>query len=341
VTTEPARREFCTLFDSNYLVKAVAMYDSLERHCPSFRLTAFCFDTEAEEVLARLRLPQLETVSLAELESAYPSLLAAKPTRSAYEYYCTSTPSLPLFMFDRRPELGEVTYIDSDLFFFGDPAPLFEELGDGSVLIIPHRFPRYFRHYEVNGVYNVQFLTFRRDENGLACLRWWHDRCIEWCYFRLEEGKFADQKYLDEWPRRFDGVHVLRHKGGGLAPWNVANYELRAEGGPILVDEDPLVFFHFHRVRMRADGRYDGHAPGYVIPRAARRLVYEPYFAALDEAKQRVRAVAPGFSAGLEPPPSLHERVTDARAAAGAWLARLAPRVAEFRYRKMLREAGG
>jgi hypothetical protein len=59
---------------------------------------------------------------------------------------------------------------------------------------------------------------------GMAVLNWWRDRCIEWCYARSEEGKFGDQKYLDDWTTRFDSVHVLEHLGGGIAPWNVQQY---------------------------------------------------------------------------------------------------------------------
>jgi hypothetical protein len=315
-------RQFCTLFDSNYLFKALALYDSLDRHYPSFHLAAFCFDEESERVLRQLALPKLSTVSLAELERRDPDLEAVKGTRNRLEYCCTATPALPLHIFATRPEVAEVTYLDADLFFFGAPDPLFREMGEASVLITPHRFPPHLRHHEINGIYNVQFMTFRRDQRGLACLRWWHDRCIEWCYFRLDGDRFADQKYLDDWPDRFEGVHVLRHKGGGLGPWNVSGYQLREEHGIVMVDEDPLVFFHFHRVRLRDDDGYEWRAPGYPIPARARELVYTPYLAALDEAKARVWAVEPGFRAGLAPF-AVRDRLRDARAEVGARLASL------------------
>ena len=328
----PARREFCTLFDSNYLFKALAMYESLERHCPSFHLTAFCFDEEAERLLARLALPHLSTVSLQELESFDRELLPTKADRTRLEYCCTATPALPLFMFANRPDINEITYLDADLFFFADPEALFAELGGDSVLMIPHRFPKHLRHHEVNGLFNVQFLTFRRDENGFACLQWWHDRCIEWCYFRLEETRFADQKYLDQWPQLFEGVHILRHKGGGLAPWNVSGYDVRAAGETVMVDDDPLVFFHFHRVRLRRDGGYDWQAPGYPVSAWVRQHVYEPYLAALDDAKRRVWGIDPLFSAGLASAPDARARLREARANLGARIVRIAPVLAQLRH---------
>jgi hypothetical protein len=327
------RREFCTLFDSNYLFKALALYESLERHCPDFHLTAFCFDEAGEALLDRLGLAHLSTVGLRELEAYDRELAATKADRTPLEYCCTATPALPLYMLAKRPELDEITYLDADLFFFGDPEPLFEELADDSILMIEHRFPPHLRHHEVNGRFNVQFLTFRRDENGLACLHWWHDRCIEWCYFRLEQARFADQKYLDQWPTLFEGAHILRHKGGGLAPWNISGYDVREEAGRVMVDEDPLVFFHFHKVRLRLDGAYDWQAPGYVVPTRARKLVYEPYLQALDEAKRRVWDSDPSFRAGLAEPPGRAARLREARANLGARIVRFAPALARLRHR--------
>jgi hypothetical protein len=329
------RHEFCTLFDSNYLFKALALYDSLERQCPDFHLTAFCFDDAAEDLLGRLELSHLSIVGLRELEAYDRELAATKADRTPLEYCCTATPALPLYMLDRRPEPDEITYLDADLYFFGDPEPLFDELGNDSILVIEHRFPPHLRHHDVNGRFNVQFLTFRRDQNGLACLRWWHDRCIEWCYFRLEDARFADQKYLDQWPTLFEGVHILRHKGGGVAPWNVSGYDVHEKGGKVTVDEDPLVFFHFHKVRLRLDGGYDWQAPGYVVTSQVRNLVYDPYLQALDEAKQRVWEVDPSFRAGLAETPGAGTRLREARANLGARVARAAPGLARLRHRSL------
>ena len=317
------RREFCTLFDSNYLTRAVAMYRSLERTCPSFRLTAFCFDDEAERLLTALELPHMETVSLAELEAFDRELLSVKGDRTQVEYCWTATPSLPLFMLDRHPELPEVTYVDADLLFFSDPEPVFTELGEDSVLIIPHRYAEPYRRFEErSGTYNVQFMTFRRDQNGMATLNWWHDRCIEWCYLRYEDGKIGDQGYLNEFPKLFDGVHVLQHKGGGLAPWNASRYEVRARNGEVVVDDDPLVFFHFHGMRLRRDGRHLLHPPEYLVPDGTRELIYGPYVEALDAAAGEVRAVEPGFDRGLEDPPGIGQRLRSMAARARARLQR-------------------
>ena len=307
----PRHHELCTLFDSHYLLKGLALYASLERHCPSFTLTVYTFDERAEELLGRLDLPHLRTVSLARLEADDPALASVKGTRSRGEYCWTATPALPLHVLRTRPEVEAVTYLDADLRFWDDPGALIDELGDDSVLITEHRYPPQYARHLPNGIYNVQFMTFRRDARGLEVLQWWHDRCVEWCYARLEDGRFGDQKYLDDWPERFAGVHVLRHPGGGVAPWNVvvAGVHEGGDGTLRVGDGQPLVFFHFHGAGLRRDGALRWRVPGFSVPRAARTLLYERYRRDLTEALARVRAVEPGFDAGLEAPPTLPERL--------------------------------
>jgi hypothetical protein len=157
----------------------------------------------------------------------------------------------------------------------------------------------------------VQYLVFRNDDRARRCLEWWRDRCLEWCYAKPEDGKLGDQKYLDDWPQRFDGVHVLQHKGGGLAPWNISQYEVRMDDGRLMADDDPAIFFHYHGLRLRLDGRHRLAPPAYLLSADVRRLFYDPYVAALERAAAAVRAVAPGLTAGFEPPARWHERLRE------------------------------
>lgn len=277
---------FCTYFDRNYLPRALALVESLRSCGADFRLWALCMDGESEAALNRLALPGVEPVPLAELERHDADLRRSRANRTRVEYYFTCTPSLPLYLLDRRPELQLITYLDSDLFFYHHPQPVLDELGSGSVGIIAHRFAPAIRSFERFGRYNVGWLSFRRDPSGLECLQWWRERCLEWCHDRVEPERYADQKYLDRWPSRFSGVKVIEHKGANLAPWNVANHRIRSREGRPWVDDQPLVFFHFQGFKQLAPWLYSSNfglyrtRPSSVV----RREVIAPYVRALRRA---------------------------------------------------------
>jgi len=122
-----------------------------------------CLDSEAYHALTQLQLPEVHPLSLDEFERRDDMLLKAKQNRSLLEYYFTCTPSLLLFVLNQYLEVDRITYVDADLFFYADPEALFEEMGDRSIAIIGHRFSKRLEHLKTLGVYNVGWLSFRRD----------------------------------------------------------------------------------------------------------------------------------------------------------------------------------
>jgi hypothetical protein len=285
-------RHFCTYFDSNYLSRALVLYQSLVDFDEDFALWALCLDDEAYRLVSELRLPGLEAVALADLERADPEAAATRASRSRVEYYFTLTPSLPRFLLDRHPEIELISYLDADLRFYSHPQPVFDALGTGSVAIIPHGFPDRLAHLERYGRYNVGLVAFRRDAAGLACLERWRHRCIEWCYDRVEDGKFADQAYLDDWPAVHDGVVVVDRPGIGLGPWNFSNYRIEVGATPPQVDGQPLIFYHFHAFRTIGGPLYSDGLTSYGnMPREVRAFLYGGYVRALGHADRTLGPV--------------------------------------------------
>lgn len=155
---------FCTYFDSNYLLRGLTLYRSLSETGCIFQLYVLTLDTRAYAALIALAAPNLYPISLASLESWEPRLLDAKANRSRIEYYFTLSPVLPLYMLAQKPEIEVITYLDADLFFYRSPQPIFDELGEHSILITEHNFPNHLRDKEKFGRYNVQYQSFRRDK---------------------------------------------------------------------------------------------------------------------------------------------------------------------------------
>lgn len=271
-------------------------------------------DAITHKVLSRMALPNIHLISLDELEKDDEALRATKKNRSLIEYYFTCTPSLLLYILSGWPEVDMITYLDSDLFFFAPLQSIYEEMGSSSILIVGHRFPSHLRHLERYGIYNVGVLSFRRDESAIRCLHWWRERCLEWCYDRVENGRFADQKYLDDWPTRFPGVTILQHKGAGLAPWNIANYRLRLNAGHVMVDEHFLIFFHFHGLKRLNKWIYDPQLVKYQtkLSPLAKRHIYIPYIRELQDITRQVSSFANGksiASRSIRYKPTSHKRV--------------------------------
>jgi hypothetical protein len=181
---------------------------------------------------------------------------------------------------------------------------LHAELGAGSIQIVEHRFPPRLADLAANGRFNVEWVTFKNDARGLACARWWRDRCNEWCFARAEPGRFGDQKYLDEWPERFEGVQVLAHIGGGLAPWNHERWALTQREGGVFVDGVPLVFFHYHAFQLFSDGSSSPCGALYEEVRVFPRVLAREYVRALQNAGAELTRAVGSFSYGVsEAPP--------------------------------------
>lgn len=275
---------FCTLFDSNYLTRGLAMYESLKRHCADFHLYIFAFDDKALDVLRELRLEKVTIISLSEFEDE--KLLEIKQDRSKGEYCWTCTPSVILYVLKNYP-VDNCTYLDADIYFFANPKILIDEMGEKSVLITDHHYSKEYDQSKISGKYCVQFVTFKKNEDGLKVLNWWRDACIDWCYNRVEDGKFGDQKYLDDWVSRFNSVYELKNLGGGVAPWNVNQYSFIKISDQIIGKEITsgrefqLVFYHFHSLKFVDNNLVQLADKKYKLSDSMQSLIYKPYLQSL------------------------------------------------------------
>jgi hypothetical protein len=268
---------FVTLFDSHYLLHGLALHRSMQRHVKAYTLWVLCVDDKVFEVLTDLKLPNVHLLQLSKLETV--DLLRVKAARSTAEYCWTLTPFAPRFVFEAQTKVDRVTYLDADLWFLKHPQPIFDELNasNKTVLITEHAYAPLYDQSAKSGKYCVQFLTFTR-HGGEVVRKWWEERCIEWCYARIENGKFGDQKYLDDWPERFgQSVHVLQNKKHALAPWNATRFS-----------QTQAIFYHFHGLRILSSNQLE---PGsYALPKQLIESLYIPYSVDLRDALKDLEA---------------------------------------------------
>ncbi len=271
---------FFTYFDSNYIFQGLALYSSLKNTGIKFRLFVISLDESAFAILTQLKdsIPEITPVKLADIEEFDPEFAVCSTKRSRVEYYFTLSPVAPLYLFEKFPDIEILNYLDSDLYFYSSPAPIYEELKNNSILIINHRFPKHLKFMERNGKFNVAFQLYRNNDSARTCLRQWRKQCIEWCYDKVEAERYADQKYLDSWPQDFD-VTVCRNKGANLAPWNWMQYNLKIADGKLLIDENELIFFHFQGFRFLNNARICHNLGCYfaIMPKEIKAFLYKNY----------------------------------------------------------------
>ncbi len=253
---------FCTLFDSYYLDKGLVMFESLKNITDDFKLYVIAFDDKCYDILKDYNDEKLIPISLKEFESE--ELLRVKKTRTRGEYCWTCSSHAIAYIIDNYEEV--CTYIDADMYFYDNPKKVLDEMfaQKSDTQIIEQRFDNRIISREMmrrSGKYCVEFNTFNKNKNSRGILQWWQDRCIESCTVSADGKVFGDQKYLDDWLERFEGVSVVKNIGAGVAPWNIVSYDLIvANGDNIELLYKPtgqrgrLVFYHFHNVSFIDNG---------------------------------------------------------------------------------------
>lgn len=286
---------FCTLYDSYYMDKGIALYLSLERVAEEFLLYVFCFDDKSYEVLKQSNYLHMKAIHYSEFET--PELIDIKKVRSKAEYCWTCTPIVIEHVLKQYGE-SACTYLDSDLYFYADPQILFQEiaLNHADVVITKHRFKdnRYGRKLEKrNGTYCVQFNYFKNTDAAAKVLTWWKEKCLEWCYDIPEPDRMGDQKYLNQFTKLFSGVHELEYLGGGVAPWNLEQYRLETRNGNHIILQDKsgekfqLVFYHFQNIRYLS--QYIVNIKSQTKSKKLKYVIYIPYLKEIEEIRSSLR----------------------------------------------------
>ena len=285
---------FCCLFDENFSARGLALSRSLVRHAPRSRLAILCLDAAALRAASALAPPGTELMTLDELEARDPDLAGVRPTRTLAEYHLTCVPAFTLHLLETRPAVESVVYLDADLYLFSDPSEALAEAADAPAALTPQDASLWLGYREETGRYNDGWTHVRNCAEGRSLLRWWRQRCLEWCHDRIEPGRYTEQKYLDEWPLLQPDIKELSHPGVNLGPWNVGHRALSSEGTDVFVDGRALVAYHFSGVSRVAGPLYQTRLGDYGVRAHGllRERVYAPYLRELHALEGEVSLIA-------------------------------------------------
>ncbi|MFC1955009.1 glycosyl transferase [Chloroflexota bacterium] len=154
-------------------------------------------------------------------------------------------------LFDRK-DCEAVVYFDPDMVLYSQLDELFAEFNKNSILLIPHLTKPDVSSVPENelvalqfGTYNLGFLGVKNDANGRQFVDWWTNRLERYCFDDRQKGLFTDQKWVDLVPAMFDGVAILKSSRFDVSSWNAPTRVISRAGNTILVDGEPLGFYHF------------------------------------------------------------------------------------------------
>jgi predicted SAM-dependent methyltransferase len=296
------KRYYYTCFDVNYLVKGLALIESINQHenC-DFEIYIVCLDQATQTYLRQLGLSNIKTLLLADIERDDIHLQVAKQNRSQVEYYWSLKATLAIYLIRQHPEIDAIFYLDADLYFFSSPDPLWQAIENKSALIHEHGFAPEQAFLSKYGKFNAGMIGFRNDPIGVNILHWWRKHCLKWCHARLENGKFGDQLYLNQLPRTFDRVSVVDNIGVGVAPWNHIQYEFCLDqSGCALVNGTKIVFYHFHSlIFIEPEIITPSQHTSNPITEEILRFCFLPYINTLIEIQKRIKHLNPSFRFGL------------------------------------------
>jgi hypothetical protein len=150
-------------------------------------------------------------------------------------------------------------YLDADIAVYHSFQTVSTHLDNTSILLTPHLISiqtpdaidekaviRMESHLlRSGGIYQGGFLAVRRSEESYKFVNWFKDR-LRYYGFNARPMQSGDQFWMTYIPLYFVQVSVLRYPGANLAYWNLYERNVNQDDSRnILVDGQPLLFFHF------------------------------------------------------------------------------------------------
>lgn len=279
---------YVTVFDRSYVVRAIALARSFARHNSGDLLLLACLDFESEELLEGMALAGAQVLGPEAFITG--DLKALMAERNTAEFCWTTKPFLLGLALKQYPEADWAVYLDADSLIFGSVSPLLRASNHRACLFTPHNFSGEFAHYEASvGRYNAGFVAFRNSAEGTQALSVWRNLCVESVSATPDGKRYGDQKYLDGLAERWQVDTYAVDKGLNAAPWNVGKYRIADVDGKVMLDGDPLRFFHFQGFLQATRCLVLLYRGSFPLPWAVRKLVYRPYLKELRSARRLVK----------------------------------------------------
>lgn len=274
-----------TLCSNNYLAYARVLGASLKKFQPE---SAYCIIL-VDELVSGLNYDEIgfKVIPIKDIE---PEIERLAVRYSIVELNTCVKARVFEYLLDNT-DADQIVYLDPDIQLFAPMDEVTKGLNTADILLTPHiespipldRETPAETHFLNYGIYNLGFIALSRNEEAARFLNWWKERTYSQGYSRVADGLFVDQLYVNLVPLFFSGVHILRHQGYNMGPWNLHERRLSDNGNELLVNGgSPLVFFHFSSFKLDSFELPVHHYSRYTLQnRPDLRAIYHAYNADL------------------------------------------------------------
>ncbi|WP_342110965.1 putative nucleotide-diphospho-sugar transferase [Methylobacterium sp. SI9] len=146
-----------------------------------------------------------------------------------------------------------VIYLDSDIALFESLDQYFRLLeAEIDFVMTPHFLEPPTQRDQPNeisilqhGTFNLGFIGIHRSTTSRPLVTWWAKMLEFNCVTMIEQGAFADQKFIDLIPSFTSRYAIIRDPGANYAYWNMSRRVVTVADGKFLVNDKPLIFCHF------------------------------------------------------------------------------------------------
>jgi glycosyltransferase involved in cell wall biosynthesis len=236
-----------TIIARNYLPRARVLAASLARHNSGVRLHIVVLDDVQRAIASD---DTFEITHAADLPFDPPSdFYTMAAIYDVTELATAVKPWAFQHLFARGASV--VIYLDPDIEVFDSLGPLEALAQTHGMVVTPHitePLPRDRKHPDErdllqSGVYNLGFLALSAPAAG-SFLPWWRAQLRRDCLNDPAHGFFVDQRWIDFAPAFFEPC-ILKDAGYNVAYWNLPHRVLARDGDRIIVNGQPLRFFHY------------------------------------------------------------------------------------------------
>ncbi|WP_080056069.1 hypothetical protein [Spirosoma aerolatum] len=152
----------------------------------------------------------------------------------------------PLFIteaFRRYPEINRLIYADPNIHFSASTDPIWAQLENTNFILTPF-ITRDFampgttakswpdeKAFQNIGLYNADFLAFKRSAETERMLAWWDNRVRERAFINFCAGLCLDQIWLMHVPVFFRNVSIVKNSGWHVGLWNLPERTIHSASG--------------------------------------------------------------------------------------------------------------